>query len=540
MAGMINWGAGLGALGESISRTAGVAALETLKSQLDTDRLKLADELAGTRESAGRAEQHGYAMMQQGARIDAEKDEREARTDSLRSGTKIAATKEAREQAKTDRTNATGDEMSGLFGRGATADYQKKFIETVRPYAEEVSKKTGVDPRVVIAQAAHESDWGRAAPGNNYFGVKGKEGAPDSQMLDTREVGPDGRPYDTKAPFRKYGSPADSFDHYAQTISGSRYDAVRNAKDLETQIAALGKSGYATDPSYAEKVGKIARSVDGVAGAAPSDGMQMPTELREALRILSRDNPEKAAQFAATYAQLTAPERVKPPEGYRKTADGNLEAIPGGPATKLKDAPSGFRWKDDGNLEFIPGGNADPLHARRAAPMNNEQARDAGFADRMANSQGILSNLDTEGTNAWMRMAEGVGKGGNYLQSKEYQQFRQAKEDFINAQLRRESGAAISKDEFEKADRQYFPQPGDGTDVIKQKAKNRQLTVDAMVRGAGPAYKPAEATGSEQSGAPKESDVMQQARDAIARGAPRDAVVKRLRDMGVDPSSVLR
>lgn len=152
--------------------------------------------------------------------------------------------------------------------------------------------------------------------------------------------------------------------------------------------------------------------------------------------------------------------------------------------------PAGYRRTNDGQLEFIPGGPADPAIAKRMSPMNNEQARDAGFADRMQNSQSILSTLDKQGTSAWMRLAEGAGKAGNYAQSEDYQKFRQAKEDFINAQLRRESGAAISADEFRKADQQYFPQPGDKPEVITQKAKNRQLSFDAMVRGAGPTYKP--------------------------------------------------
>lgn len=165
--------------------------------------------------------------------------------------------------------------------------------------------------------------------------------------------------------------------------------------------------------------------------------------------------------------------------------------------------PAGYRLAPDGvSLEFIPGGPADPSIAKRATPMNNEQARDAGFADRMQQSQSVLSKLDEQGGSAWGRMLENIGKGGNYLQTDEYQQFKQAKEDFINAQLRRESGAAISADEFTKADRQYFPQPGDRPEVIKQKAKTRQLAVDAMIRGAGPSYKTGPNVNSDEPPAP--------------------------------------
>lgn len=229
-----------------------------------------------------------------------------------------------------------------------------------------------------------------------------------------------------------------------------------------------------------------------------------PAEVRTA-EWFAKAGPEERQAFQDVLIAKMSP--TKPPEGYRKTEAGNLEMIPGGPAdpeviarasgAKGKEPPSGYRVAADGKtLEFIPGGPADPSIMKRAAPMNNEQARDAGFADRMLNSQTILGKFEKEGTNFFDRLTEKAGTSGNYLQSKEYQQFRQAKEDFINAQLRRESGAAISADEFAKADRQYFPQPGDSAEVIAQKAKNRELTVEAMVRGAGPAYKANEGVGS--------------------------------------------
>lgn len=193
--------------------------------------------------------------------------------------------------------------------------------------------------------------------------------------------------------------------------------------------------------------------------------------------------------------QRAAPRERQLPPGYEENPNGGgLRPMVGGPADPAREraskAPAGYRVAPDGqSYEFIPGGPADPAIAKKATPMNNEQARDAGFADRMQNSNGLLGTLDTQGTDTWGRLTEMVGKSGNFAQSAEYQKFRQAKADFINAQLRRESGAAISPDEFKKADDQYFPQPGDKPEVIAQKAKNRALAVDAMIRGAGSTYK---------------------------------------------------
>ena len=77
---------------------------------------------------------------------------------------------------------------------------------------------------------------------------------------------------------------------------------------------------------------------------------------------------------------------------------------------------------------------------------------------------------------------------GNYLVSENFQLAEQAQRDFINASLRRESGAAIAPSEFESARRQYFPQPGDSPAVLAQKARNRATQIEGIRAAAGPAY----------------------------------------------------
>lgn len=60
----------------------------------------------------------------------------------------------------------------------------------------------------------------------------------------------------------------------------------------------------------------------------------------------------------------------QPPPGYRWTPDGNLEAIPGGPASggRTANAPPGYRWAADGtSLEAIAGGPAVKQPAELAA-----------------------------------------------------------------------------------------------------------------------------------------------------------------------------
>jgi len=72
----------------------------------------------------------------------------------------------------------------------------------------------------------------------------------------------------------------------------------------------------------------------------------------------------------------------------------------------------------------------------------------------------------------------------NAMQSSERQQFEQSKRNFINAVLRRESGAAIADSEFDSADLQYFPQRGDSPEVVVQKAQNRNTVINNLYREA--------------------------------------------------------
>lgn len=146
-------------------------------------------------------------------------------------------------------------------------------------------------------------------------------------------------------------------------------------------------------------------------------------------------------------------------------------------------------------------------HDRREGtkPMNDTQALAASFADRMQEAEavvkGLPSSVQTSGQGSLVGNIPLIGGwAANQARSPDYQRYQQAKDNFINAQLRKESGAAIGKDEYAAADRQYFPQPGDSEAVIAQKARNRQLAIEGMARGAGQTYRLK--AGGEEEGAP--------------------------------------
>lgn len=74
----------------------------------------------------------------------------------------------------------------------------------------------------------------------------------------------------------------------------------------------------------------------------------------------------------------------------------------------------------------------------------------------------------------------------NWNTSEARQRAQQAKENFIRASLRLESGAAIGPSEFERQDRIFYPQTGDTPETLEQKARARQTVIEGFKIGAGP------------------------------------------------------
>lgn len=137
---------------------------------------------------------------------------------------------------------------------------RQSFIDNLLPAAIEEGRRTGVDPRIIVAQAAQETGWGKSAPNNNYFGIKSHGQAGGNSLMTTEYV--NGQKVNVRDSFRGYESPADSVRGYGDfIIQNPRYKALREAQGLDNQLAELQASGYATDPNYSRSVGAIARGI---------------------------------------------------------------------------------------------------------------------------------------------------------------------------------------------------------------------------------------------------------------------------------------
>lgn len=147
---------------------------------------------------------------------------------------------------------------------GATGS-ASDFVNRVWSHAVEAAKGIGVPPQFLVAHSALESAWGKSeiktangAPSYNLFGVKAGRNwqGPWVEVQTTEYV--EGVAQSSREKFRVYGSYGEAFQDYARLLrNNARFSAVLGQTDGTQFARALQQSGYATDPLYADKLGRI-------------------------------------------------------------------------------------------------------------------------------------------------------------------------------------------------------------------------------------------------------------------------------------------
>ena len=139
------------------------------------------------------------------------------------------------------------------------------FVDQHSRAAQAAEAAMGIPAAFMVAQAAHESGWGRreirhadGAPSHNLFGIKAGAGwnGPVAEITTTEYV--DGQARKVTARFRAYASYAESFADYARLMKNNpRYQAVVEAETPQAFAQGLQRAGYATDPAYADKLTRV-------------------------------------------------------------------------------------------------------------------------------------------------------------------------------------------------------------------------------------------------------------------------------------------
>jgi hypothetical protein len=201
------------------------------------------------------------------------------------------------------------------------------------------------------------------------------------------------------------------------------------------------------------------REVGGKLVSVSPDGKVSELYAPTAEPAFRRATPEEAAAYGATAGQFG-------PDGRFYEVD-----VPQG-MTIESDGQGGFR------LTQGPG-------AGTAKPLTEAQSKDVVFATRAQGALAVLDPVAEELTNLGSRAAEldptGVIRGN--VQSPEYQVAKQASDEFLQAILRKDTGAAITPAEQALYGVTYLPQPGDGPEVLEAKRAARQRAVAAIEGG---------------------------------------------------------
>jgi hypothetical protein len=181
-----------------------------------------------------------------------------------------------------------------------------------------------------------------------------------------------------------------------------------------------------------------------------------------------------------------------------ETADGfaYVPKVPGLPIIPIT-GPSGEQLTGKGNVTEDQAKSAgfalrmnqakDLFNKPVLDPMTNEPLVIGGKTITLENAFGTPSK-----TQSILRSipSAGVTTGiANVFESSGRQQYRQAQENWVTANLRAESGAVIGTDEMEKEISKYFPQTNDKPETIAQKAQARKSAELAMEVRGGPALK---------------------------------------------------
>jgi hypothetical protein len=186
---------------------------------------------------------------------------------------------------------------------------------------------------------------------------------------------------------------------------------------------------------------------------------------------------------------------------------------------QIKEGPDGMMY-----VPTAPGGTTIPVMTSAGTPFEGagakpteDQSKSAGFAFRMEQSSKIFNQpaLDKTGNpmldpktgkpmtleqvygqpNKYQSIMRAIPSAGlttgiaNLSEDVGRQQYRQAQENWVSANLRPESGAVLGAEEIQKEIIKYFPQTSDDAQTIAQKAKARRDTELAVKVRAGPAYK---------------------------------------------------
>ena len=214
----------------------------------------------------------------------------------------------------------------------------------------------------------------------------------------------------------------------------------------------------------------------------------------------TKDNPEEIQKTKDSIDALVQGELMRPEigEALKTEADFDTPSVRDAIRSLLSTPEKKYQTlSQTGDLEAQVGAK------KKSAGIQAEYSTKAGIPGSFKGSQYLAGNYAKRLEQAEMALNELQGAGFDpstmynqiaksdaltAIKDPQQRKYAQALRNFINATLRRESGAAIADHEFDSAIKQYFPQFNDDPETQEQKRQNRLDVLSSFRAEAGGAF----------------------------------------------------
>ncbi len=273
-----------------------------------------------------------------------------------------------------------------------------------------------------------------------------------------------------------------AYQMYAEYYSKSQ----KSTQDLTNSRLAGVRSQQQIDLDNKEETRKVAGEARAVAGEARNvaeeqrkvESIDPQTGLTWQQRNQSMIDNQRI-EDAKTAEDTSRTETNRHNQAMEKRPVGGAASAPNTPFEVWQTQNPGGKIEDWMKLSRV-----DP----EAKPPTAAMSKTLGYYERVANAKESIDGLEPDILKMGIMDQGRMTYAPNWAQSSVGQRFNQARDDFINATLRRESGAAISDAEYARFDQIYFPRPGDDAATLKQKKRARDVQMGTFKTESGRAY----------------------------------------------------
>ncbi|HEV2188389.1 MAG TPA: glucosaminidase domain-containing protein [Stellaceae bacterium] len=192
-------------------------------------------------------------------------------------------------------STTTIESRPGHVSGGATPEEIAAFTQKLMPLLQQAGQQLGVSPKILLAQTAIETGWGRSVVGNNLFGIKASSTWSGQKVDAATHEYQNGELISITDAFRAYPSAEASVQDFVSLVTNNpRYRAaLGKGDDVVAYAQGLLAGGWATDINYVQKLQSVTASpaVSGAASvAAPAAPPAPPaTEPGQPVSLLPAD-----------------------------------------------------------------------------------------------------------------------------------------------------------------------------------------------------------------------------------------------------------